>query len=370
MKIRGTTITTPIARSAVADDKSVSNKPWSSKNTVDKLCPTFTESGSVVVCEPVEGYPLEVVSHIAGGRSQNLITDYGTNIDDYSDPTIAVDLPAGKYFLWYKGESGLRVSANTEDNELVFIPASFDEAKETTIDHPGGFMLIADTDWMTDFNESNLVLTAVTGDTTSVTLTHNGKTVTVDFPVAVSRGTFNWVTGELTTVTGQPNLVADYKDDSKWRWNDPEAPLFELYEIPDLPSGSYVLFSNEGSSIDVQAYDEELGYFGVIASTHGSHVTFKHYGGVLQLWDISGSRYDDYFVLKLVEGTEFVEDFCTTHQLTPHEIIGFAGTNTLSSSTGDTEVSGRADPNSAIQDLNAKVNELTATINALINGEV
>ena len=60
MKIRGTTITTPIARSAVADDKSVSNKPWSSKNTVDKLCPTFTESGSVVTCEPVEGYPLEV----------------------------------------------------------------------------------------------------------------------------------------------------------------------------------------------------------------------------------------------------------------------------------------------------------------------
>ena len=63
MKIRGTTITTPIARSAVADDKSVSKNPWSSKNTVDKLCPTFTESGSVVTCEPVEGYPLEVEWH-------------------------------------------------------------------------------------------------------------------------------------------------------------------------------------------------------------------------------------------------------------------------------------------------------------------
>lgn len=29
---------------------------------VDKLCPPFTESGSVVVCEPVEGYPLEVTA--------------------------------------------------------------------------------------------------------------------------------------------------------------------------------------------------------------------------------------------------------------------------------------------------------------------
>lgn len=69
MKIRGTTITTPLARSAVADDTSVSKKTWSSKNTVDKLCPTFTESGSVVNCEPVEGYPLGVVSKIVPEQS-------------------------------------------------------------------------------------------------------------------------------------------------------------------------------------------------------------------------------------------------------------------------------------------------------------
>ena len=60
MKIRGTTITTPMARSVVTDDMAVSNKPWSSKNTVDKLCPSFTETGHIVLCEPVEGYPLDV----------------------------------------------------------------------------------------------------------------------------------------------------------------------------------------------------------------------------------------------------------------------------------------------------------------------
>ena len=42
------------------DDSKVGADAWSSKNIVDKLCPTFTESGSVVVCEPVDGYPLEV----------------------------------------------------------------------------------------------------------------------------------------------------------------------------------------------------------------------------------------------------------------------------------------------------------------------
>ena len=46
----------------VAIDDSVisSDSTWSSKNTVDKLCPSFTESGAVVTCEPLEGYPLEV----------------------------------------------------------------------------------------------------------------------------------------------------------------------------------------------------------------------------------------------------------------------------------------------------------------------
>ena len=42
------------------DDTIVGADCWSSKNIVDKLCPSFTESGSVVQCEPVEGYPLTV----------------------------------------------------------------------------------------------------------------------------------------------------------------------------------------------------------------------------------------------------------------------------------------------------------------------
>ena len=44
------------------NDDEIGTSAWSSKNTVDKLCPTFTESGSAVTCEPIEGYPLEVVS--------------------------------------------------------------------------------------------------------------------------------------------------------------------------------------------------------------------------------------------------------------------------------------------------------------------
>lgn len=45
------------------DDATVSDKAWSSKNTVDKLCPTFEITDTHLTCEPLEGYPLEVVSH-------------------------------------------------------------------------------------------------------------------------------------------------------------------------------------------------------------------------------------------------------------------------------------------------------------------
>ena len=76
MKIRGTTITTPMARSAVPHDEGVSNKPWSSKNTVDKLCPSFTESGAMVTCEPVEGYPLTVTAE----EGATAITRCGKNL--------------------------------------------------------------------------------------------------------------------------------------------------------------------------------------------------------------------------------------------------------------------------------------------------
>lgn len=57
MKIRGTTVTTPLARHAVTDDTCVSKKPWSSENTVDKLGIVTSISGDggveITDCIPV-----------------------------------------------------------------------------------------------------------------------------------------------------------------------------------------------------------------------------------------------------------------------------------------------------------------------------
>lgn len=53
------------ANHAIIDDTEVGADAWSAKNIVDKLCPAFTQTGSVVTCAPLEGYPLEVVSAVA-----------------------------------------------------------------------------------------------------------------------------------------------------------------------------------------------------------------------------------------------------------------------------------------------------------------
>lgn len=68
----------------VVDDTSISKYPWSSKNTVDKLCPGFEESGTVVQCEPIEGYPLKVVTEIpeTEGVDSLTLTICGKNLFD------------------------------------------------------------------------------------------------------------------------------------------------------------------------------------------------------------------------------------------------------------------------------------------------
>ena len=55
---------------------------WRFQDTIDKCCPHFKESGSVVRCEPVEGYPLKVVTETEGGINSITLTQCGKNLFD------------------------------------------------------------------------------------------------------------------------------------------------------------------------------------------------------------------------------------------------------------------------------------------------
>lgn len=97
---------------ACIDDAKVGADAWSSQKTseemdrsisvarletIDKLCPSFTESGSVAVCEPVEGYPLGVTSRIEPvqkGSGDPYPPGGGKNFAR-ADSTRTVDVDAG-----------------------------------------------------------------------------------------------------------------------------------------------------------------------------------------------------------------------------------------------------------------------------------
>lgn len=114
----------------VVNDTKVGEDVWSSKNIVDKLCPSFTESGYIVTCEPVEGYPLTVTS----AETSSTFARYGKNLLDLSagnvkkinwiraDGTasathwgVELILPPGTYTIKATGSSGDYIYAQVND---------------------------------------------------------------------------------------------------------------------------------------------------------------------------------------------------------------------------------------------------------------
>ena len=48
----------------IIDDSKIGEAAWSGLNSIERLCPPFTESGTAIRCEPIEGYPLKVTTKI------------------------------------------------------------------------------------------------------------------------------------------------------------------------------------------------------------------------------------------------------------------------------------------------------------------
>ena len=130
MKIRGVTTTTPIARHAVTDDTAVSRKPWSSKHTIDTLCPAFIESGAIVSCEPVESYPLEVVSHIGKEASSAKLTRLGKNLLAY--PYMETSKTVNGLTFTDLGDGKIKASG-TAERDTNFYFCTFNSGKRTFI---------------------------------------------------------------------------------------------------------------------------------------------------------------------------------------------------------------------------------------------
>ena len=344
--VRGTTITTPISRSAVADDSCVSSIPWSSKNTVDKLCPSFTESGTIVTCEPVEGYPLEVVSSV----NQNLVEGLNWDVENFANPTIALDLRGGDYTLYVDapitvetdGGTSYGTSSGSEGNPTAF-----------TFTHNGGSLYLVNKEWINITNCKLETGTEYTGTNYASTITRCGKNLLPakfgkTFDLDGATGVYN--DDGTITIQGTPtsNKAMDF-----WNW----IPATHL-------AGKQVVIPNVGSSNTYWFYlHTELANgtraWNVLLSNNASNLTTTMPNdlsriafGVAVATGFSGSATTLYPQLELGTTATAFEPPKTAETFAIGENVpALPGVNTLWADKGIITVTGKANPSAIIENL-------------------
>ena len=244
---------------------------------IEEICPPFTESGSVVVCEPVVDYPIDVVSQIEGSASSVKLTQTGKNLINPSE------------YIQY--------------------------SDKTTLDG--------------DVFTSNF-------DNSALYINHGWSGKAKMFP----KGTYTF--SFIPVSEGAYCSVIIYSRAT-------EAILFS--KLVNASNSTMTFTANE---------EFRLSIGGPPSPYRGTH-SFK-----LQLEvGAKASTYEPYrgstFTFKLGETVSnaslnwatgvLTKEDGTTKQLTPQQIYGLEGTNTLLSSTGDTTVTGRADPIAIINKL-------------------
>ena len=278
------TVTDPNA--ARIDDALVGQATWSGRNIVDRLCPAFTESGAVAACSPVEGYPLEVVSHIQpvqadSGYSQIKLTRCGKNLLDIAKKSSIAATVNGNVIRVTKTAGGNRSSGDIP----IYIPAN------------------------TNFTVSGKLLgasDATTDPWTLFVITDTNKWHGIGPSYVSADGTFTWNRTFADAIT-----------------------KFGIYVSAGEEAGVYV----ELTDLQVE----------LSKKTH-----YEPYRGDTFTLELGQSVYSGSFnwqtgVLTTPDGS--------TQQLEAREILALPGTNNLYSSTGDTVVSGRADPTAVIEKL-------------------
>ena len=222
------------------DDAAVGDSAWSSKNIIDRLCPAFTESGSVVTCVPVEGYPLEAVTTLPEseeGISAVTLWRGSTNlfppIDDLDGlavngitfrveggkiilngtATAAVNtgvktkvwLPAGTYTVSgnpYPGSDvrlWLRIYGTTTQK------SSYNGKSATVTLEEAAYVYL----YITINSDAAVVLDDLVispmvnaGDTALPWEAYRGESFAADFGITVHGGSYDWTSGVLTDKNG------------------------------------------------------------------------------------------------------------------------------------------------------------------------
>lgn len=384
-------------KAATIDDTKAGADAWSSKNTVDRLCPAFTESGSVVACEPVEGYPLEVVSKIEPvqsgsgdpspdnirpitGHSAVKLTRCGKNLlklaltsGTYNGLTVSV-YEDGRIDVKGTATGG---SINLQER-LVLTPGTYTFSVGGHINlgsngdciwvyGDGVAMMFNDRSerafTVTETSTVRVYFYTVSGTQYDITIypqielndsateyePYRGETFEIDLGQTVYGGNLDWNTGVLTidmATLSDINLQGrNYPENTEFvsgyvvsNWREPSSPIL-CDKLPVINWDD----NNKWTQLAPYAwyYNGTVGVavpksiIGVTDNDNNESITQK---------------ISDYVNnLNLTIAYKLIEPI--TIQLTPQEILALSGINTLYSDTGDTEVTGRANPAAVIEKL-------------------
>lgn len=256
------------------DDSKVGSNAWSSKHTVNILCPSFNESGGVVQCEPVAGYPLKVTTELPAseeGISEITLTQCGKNLFDYTQ------YPFINYY--YDISSGLLKTSNGYSCINKLMSVGHLKGKTITLNHTPGDM----------------------GD---------------------------WASGGMCFYAGStPDTFISGAGGNG-----------HTYVVPE--NAEYMGFSVPREFADGKQIQVEIG------------------NAVTEFEAYRGQEYTVEFEKPIFEGGNYVWS----------DIHGLPGVNTIWSSCCMTSVEGKADPVAMICNLSSKVDALSKTVTALLEG--
>lgn len=375
------------------------------KAAVNRYCPDFIETDSIVTCKPVGGYPLGIISQItpiqAGSGDAS-----PTNVRPITAHTAVkvtrcgvnmIDLTRFLDANWAVGEDGAYFGKPTDlyakfgENKGGFLSGCFkpntrytiksyarhDAVSETTVvTAQAGIKYTDGTSTNFQFCQSNeykevTVVTSANKTVASISFTYSGNatsyvksmtmcegTVATDEPYKgdiftaqfgqeAYCGSFDWSTGLLTlthkmqTLTGEEGNWVKY---SSW------AILNHVY-LSDSRQGTATLYgycSHVGTasngSIDYK-------YIRKANTAKGYEILTLDWG----LPDNEIATWTNFLKEQMLNGTPvqvlYQLEVPITIQLTPQEILALSGTNTIQSDTGNTTVTGKGDGVAMVEEL-------------------
>ena len=346
------------------DNSKPGDGAWSGKNTVDRLCPAFSENGSVVSCHPVEGYPLSVVSQIqpvqegegdpapASWESHTTITGNGEVTltiteemegctfrvyDSVSNqpPTVRdpgyseVGTANGKYV-----EFSIPTNNGWAEANVFILP--YDASERETV-----FVV-------EKLNSGNI--RPITGHS-ETKLWRNDEQFTAQLGQTVYGGSYNWQTGEL--VIDRKRITLDGSE----AWTSGGSSTAGLSRYRLTKTNNPTLLDNVKLEVDTSTKDanllcSKLPTISANAGWQGTDGIYAENASAINVFcrqyatDIDGFK-------EMMTGAQilFGLEAPITVQLTPQEILALSGENTLYSDTGDTTTKGRADPGALIQKI-------------------